>query len=111
MIDLNDFVPPGSDLRVTDGETINDRGEIAGSGLLPNGDFHAVVLIPCDADHGESEGCQDSNQDLNSDHRSAHSPTGATRARRKLTARQMIARFLADRNRQYHIPFAAPPKK
>ena len=59
IIDLNDFVPPGSDLTITDGETINDRGEIAGSGMLPNGDFHAVVLIPCDAEHGESEGCQD----------------------------------------------------
>ncbi len=59
MIDLNDFVPPGSDLTITDGETINDRGEIAGSGLLPNGDFHAVVLIPCDDEHGDSEGCQD----------------------------------------------------
>ncbi len=42
MIDLNDFVPPGSDLVITDGETINDRGEIAGSGMLPNGDFHAI---------------------------------------------------------------------
>jgi probable HAF family extracellular repeat protein len=52
IIDLNDFVPPDLDLRVTDGETINDRGEIAGSGLLPNGDFHAVVLIPCDWAHG-----------------------------------------------------------
>ena len=59
IIDLNDFVPPGSDLRVTDGETINDRGEIAGSGLLPNGDFHAVVLIPCDDEHGDGVGCQD----------------------------------------------------
>jgi len=52
MIDLNDFVPPGSELTVTDGETINDGGEIAGTGMLPNGDFHAIVLIPCDAEHG-----------------------------------------------------------
>jgi hypothetical protein len=111
MIDLNDFVPPGSDLRVTDAETINDRGEIAGSGLLPNGDFHAVVLIPCDADHGESEGCQDSNQDLNSDHRSAHSHAAASGVRRKLTGREMIARLIADRNRRYHIPVAGPSKK
>ena len=55
MIDLNRFVPAGSDLTVTDGETINDRGEIAGSGMLPNGDFHAVVLIPCNG----GQGCQD----------------------------------------------------
>jgi probable HAF family extracellular repeat protein len=55
MIDLNRFVPKGSRLTVTDGETINDRGEIAASGMLPNGDFHAVVLIPC---YG-GQGCQD----------------------------------------------------
>jgi probable HAF family extracellular repeat protein len=55
MIDLNRFVPEGSNLTVTDGETINDRGEIAASGMLPNGDFHAVVLIPCNG----GQGCQD----------------------------------------------------
>lgn len=47
LIDLNDFVPPGSDLQITDGESINDAGEIAGTGMLPNGDFHAIVLVPC----------------------------------------------------------------
>ena len=52
MIDLNRFVPKRSHLTVTDGETINNRGEIAASGMLPNGDFHAVVLIPCNGDRG-----------------------------------------------------------
>ena len=55
MIDLNRFVPNRSHLTVTDGETINNRGEIAASGMLPNGDFHAVVLIPCNG----GQGCQD----------------------------------------------------
>jgi probable HAF family extracellular repeat protein len=49
MIDLNTFVPPGSDLTLTEAGTINDRGEIEATGVLPNGDFHAVMLIPCDA--------------------------------------------------------------
>ena len=60
IIDLNDFVPPGSNLRVTDGEMINDRGEIAGSGMLPNGDFHAIVLIPCGEDLSDTDGCRES---------------------------------------------------
>jgi len=47
MVDLNAFLPPGSELTITDGETINDSGEIAASGRLPNGDLHAVVLVPC----------------------------------------------------------------
>ena len=65
IIDLNSFVPPDSDLVVTDGETINDGGEIAGSGMLPNGDFHAIVLIPCGDEQGNSEGCRDAAQNAN----------------------------------------------
>jgi probable HAF family extracellular repeat protein len=57
MIDLNAFVPPASDLIVTDGESINDRGEISASGMLPNGNFHAVLLIPCGEDQTDTEGC------------------------------------------------------
>jgi probable HAF family extracellular repeat protein len=56
MIDLNSFVPPGSDLTLTEATFINDRGEIAVQGALPNGDTRAVLLIPC----GEgTEGCRD----------------------------------------------------
>ena len=99
IIDLNDFVPPGSDLRVTDGETINDRGEIAGSGMLPNGDFHAIVLVPCDAEHGDSEGCQDSGQKLQSSQlRPAHNFAGTASGAQKLSARELVSRFLSGRH-------------
>jgi probable HAF family extracellular repeat protein len=53
MIDLNTLIPPGSSLTLTDAIYVNDRGEIAGNGLLPNGDGHAYLLIPngdCDDD-------------------------------------------------------------
>jgi len=63
LIDLNDFVPPQSDLVITDGESINERGEIAGSGMLPNGDFHAIVLIPCTQDSANQDGCPDAGED------------------------------------------------
>jgi hypothetical protein len=48
MMDLNDLVPSGSGLVLTAGEFINDRGEIGASGVLPNGDHHAILLLPCD---------------------------------------------------------------
>ena len=54
MVDLNAFVPPGSDLTLNEAVFINDRGEISGFGTLPNGDQHAFVMIPCGADDTES---------------------------------------------------------
>jgi hypothetical protein len=49
MVDINTLVLPGSNpsnITVVDAFQINDRGYIAGGGVLPNGDFHAVVLVP-----------------------------------------------------------------
>ena len=59
MIDLNVFVPPGSNLNLPDVETINDRGEIFGSAVLPSGDTHAFMLIPCE--EGEKD-CIDASE-------------------------------------------------
>ena len=57
MIDLNSLIPPGSGLTLTEAIYVNDRGEIAGSGLLLNGDVHAYLLIPCDEKHPDE--CED----------------------------------------------------
>ena len=59
-ISLNSFVPPESDLHLTgDDMYINDRGEIAGTAIRPNGDVRAFVLVPC----GEgTEGCREGSE-------------------------------------------------
>jgi probable HAF family extracellular repeat protein len=57
MVDLNAFVPPGSDLTLNEAVFINDRGEISGLGMLSNGDQHAFLLIPCDENHPDVQGC------------------------------------------------------
>jgi len=57
IVDLEKLVLPGSGLTVFGGNLINDRGEIAGRGRLPNGDEHAILLIPCDENHADVEGC------------------------------------------------------
>jgi len=57
LIDLQTLVPPGSGVTLTNAIFINDRGEIAGRGVLSNGDQHAVLLIPCDENHPDVEGC------------------------------------------------------
>jgi probable HAF family extracellular repeat protein len=59
MIDLNSFVPPSSNLILTIATLIGDRGEIAAQGVLPNGDTHAVLLVPCDEERADHEGCID----------------------------------------------------
>ena len=46
MIDLNTLIPANSSLHLDYALSINDRGEIAGYGFLPNGDQHPFLLIP-----------------------------------------------------------------
>ena len=58
MTDLNALLPPGSSLTPEgDGAVINDRGEIAEMGVLPDGDIHAFLLVPCDENHSGIEDC------------------------------------------------------
>ncbi len=56
-IDLQTLVPPGSGVTLTNAAFINDRGEIEGYGNLPNGDYHSILLIPCDENHAHVDGC------------------------------------------------------
>jgi probable HAF family extracellular repeat protein len=46
LIDLNTLVT-GAGVQLTVALSINESGMIAAQGVLPNGDLHAFVLIPC----------------------------------------------------------------
>ena len=72
IVDLQTLVVPGSDIAVSScagceiaGYNINDRGEIAGQGVLSNGDSRVILLIPCDENHPDVEGCDYSLVDAN----------------------------------------------
>ena len=56
-MDLNTLIPPGSGLQLTEADEINDLGEISAEGPDANGNNHVVVLIPCDENHSDVEGC------------------------------------------------------
>jgi probable HAF family extracellular repeat protein len=47
IFDLNAFVPADSDLYLFETDFINDRGDITGPALLPNGDVHQYLLLRC----------------------------------------------------------------
>jgi probable HAF family extracellular repeat protein len=47
IFDLNTLIPPGASLHLQWAQSINDRGEIAGSGLDAAGNVHDFLLIPC----------------------------------------------------------------
>ena len=57
ILDLNDLIPPGATLNLTWAEAINERGEIAGSGLDADGNAHDFLLVPCIAN--EASDCQE----------------------------------------------------
>jgi probable HAF family extracellular repeat protein len=48
--DLTALILPGSDIDVFEAWDMNDRSEIAAIGVLPNGDQHAVLLVPASAE-------------------------------------------------------------
>lgn len=62
MVDLQSLLVSGSGITLSKSPgrgayNINERGEIAGEGALPNGDFRAVLLIPCDGNHPGIKDC------------------------------------------------------
>jgi len=57
MVNLQNLVISGPNLTLMPDLFINDRGEITSNALTPDGNNHAVVLIPCDEKHLGIEGC------------------------------------------------------
>jgi len=47
IYDLQGLIAGTSEITVNNVTSINERGEIAGTGVLPNGETHAYLLVPC----------------------------------------------------------------
>jgi probable HAF family extracellular repeat protein len=113
LIDLQTLVVPGSDVTVISALVINDLGEIAAHGMLPNGDIHAIVLIPCDANHPAIHGCNYSLADPMDEAPERRAQVTQTPAARpsKLSPTETTARFRSPRegrNRRFGTPQTLP---
>ena len=96
LVDLNLFVSPSSGVLLTFALSINERGEIASLGLLPNGDQHAFLLIPCDDGEGQAEGCEEAKE--------VGAPARAAVLQPNLTSSEVkdrVRAFLTNRNRRF----------
>jgi probable HAF family extracellular repeat protein len=109
IMDLNDLVPSGSGLVLTAGEFMNDRGEIGASGVLPNGDHHAILLIPCDDKQGDTDGCRNFAQNANGTSLRPASLAANSATRAKQTPSERLAGIRARLARRYHISSPGAP--
>lgn len=108
MLDLNTLISPSLQITLRNA-TINDRGEIASGAFFPDGSHRAVLLIPCDAQQGNGEDCQDSaslsaSSTVNSI--SSTQPSGATNHAHVWTDRNEIlpAAVRVLMARRHHVP-------
>jgi hypothetical protein len=109
MVDLNTLIPPGSSLQLTFAIAINNPGEIAGFGV-PVGCApqdvglcgHAYVLIPCDENHPNVDGCDYGLVDATAEPQSA-----APRYVPSVTQRPPQSR----RTNRYPIPGVQSPRR
>jgi hypothetical protein len=103
ILDLNNFVPPGSDLILAEAVFINDRGEIVSFGVLANGDVHAFLLIPCEEG---TDGCADGSASATASRQDNSTLTIPQR----LAIRRVAAGSRALLTQRYHIPGIGMPK-
>ena len=100
LYDLNTLIPAGASLHLLLALGINDRGEIAGTGLDSGGNRHDFLLIPC-ATSGAFD-CQEVFADTLSATRLMNLlPAGATQITQSTPIRRLFSRGIA---RQVCVP-------
>jgi probable HAF family extracellular repeat protein len=105
MVDLNSLIPPNSPLYIFTASFIDDRGQIAAFGSLPDGDQHAVLLVPCDESHPGVEGCDYSMVEAGE---VASVPVRSVQPAQREAVGRVSAATLWRRNNPFHFPPSGP---
>ena len=113
MVDLNTLVSSSSGIHVEEAVNINDRGEIAVNGKDVDGNNHAVLLIPCDENHPDVEGCDYGLIEpvIGAPVRPPQVTPAPVASSAKLSPGEMMTRFRslgAGRNRRFGTPQTSP---
>jgi probable HAF family extracellular repeat protein len=106
MVDLNTLVFPTSDIEVVDPFTINDRGEIAAAGFLPDGEERAVILIP----NGDCDDVCEARFTVSQSHPGVSAKPSSTTRETVLNGETRDALITSPRNRlryRYYRPTSA----
>jgi probable HAF family extracellular repeat protein len=96
-VNINTLVTPASDVTAVYALEINDRGEIAAHGFTSTGDQRGVLLLPCDANHPNLEGCDYSLVEGEATVVAGPAPASAS----KLARAGMMSRFRAMKGNRY----------
>jgi probable HAF family extracellular repeat protein len=102
IADLNALIPVNSGVQLMAAVGLNERGEIVAQGVLSNGDVHAFILIPCDENHADVEGCDYSEVEVTTE--APVRSTTTTTSAGKLSAAEMMMRYrflVANRYRSF----------
>jgi probable HAF family extracellular repeat protein len=113
ILDLNSLVSSTSGLTLNEATFINDLGEISGFATLASGDIHAFVMIPCDANHPDMEGCDYQPMEVVSGVQvpPAQASAAASTSPAELPTAEIMTRFRSarpGRNRYYGTTHTSP---
>jgi probable HAF family extracellular repeat protein len=109
-VDLNALIPLNSGLYLKEATYINDRGEITGYAILPNGDRHVILLVPCDQNHPAISGCDYSLVEGNATAASSTPATQRPAVIPNAAFRQQMMRLFGRRSMPWYRGLGSSPR-